>query len=293
MPKFTVTGSTGNMGGKIIRQLLDLGVEPGDIRASAREPSKARQWQQMGLDVRKGDYADPKTLLSAFADTEHLLLISGDQIGARVPLHRNAVEAAKKVGVNHIVYTSAISFQNLPAGTTQSPLEHDHRQTEEIILGAGIPYTILRNSIYAEAFLSGPVSAAANGVYVTCYEDAELSSVCSDDLARGAAIALSEPGHLNQIYEIAAPSTWRMSEALELARRLSGKPIEQHTVPVDRMKEILIGNGVPEGAVDMIIGMNMMVASSQLTLTSPDLSNLLGHPPTPIEKVMRRMLNIE
>lgn len=292
MPKYTITGSTGNMGGKIIRQLLAIGVQPTDIRACARDTGKAETWLKLGLEVRQADYSHPETLPAAYADTEHLLIISGNQIGARVPLHKNAIDAARKAGVKHIVYTSAISFQNLPADTSQSLLERDHRQTEEFILGTGIPYTILRNSIYAEAFLNGPVSAVSTGVYQTCYDDAELSSACSDDLARAAAAALSQTGHINHIYEIAAPSTWRMSEALEIVRRLSGKAIEQQTLTVEKMKANLLANGVPTGVVDMIIGMNMMVASGQLTLTSPDLSNLLGEPPTPLETVIKRMMSI-
>ncbi len=103
MPKYTVTGATGQFGNLVIENLLKQGVPAQDIRASVRDAAKASHHQARGIDVRRGDFDDPEALRNAFAGTEHLLIISTDQIGRRVEQHRRAVQAAKEAGVQRIV----------------------------------------------------------------------------------------------------------------------------------------------------------------------------------------------
>jgi uncharacterized protein YbjT (DUF2867 family) len=56
-----VTGATGNVGGSVVRQLLEAGE---NIRALTRDPGAARL--PAGVDVVGGDLADPSTLAGAF-----------------------------------------------------------------------------------------------------------------------------------------------------------------------------------------------------------------------------------
>ena len=59
MPKIAVTGATGQLGNLVIERLLKRGVQPGDIRASVRDVSKAGNLQAQGIDVRRGNFDDP------------------------------------------------------------------------------------------------------------------------------------------------------------------------------------------------------------------------------------------
>lgn len=53
-----VTGANGQLGQDIIRQLLDK-VNADQIVASVREPQRAITLRSMGVQIRKGDFADP------------------------------------------------------------------------------------------------------------------------------------------------------------------------------------------------------------------------------------------
>ena len=63
-------------------------------------------------------------------------------IGARVPQHKAAIEAAKRAGAEHIAYTSIVN----PGPENPAAVAAEHRETEEAILASGLAYTFLRNN---------------------------------------------------------------------------------------------------------------------------------------------------
>ncbi len=111
-----VTGAAGNLGRRVVELLLE--AKAGPIIATTRAPEKLADFAKRGVEVRKADFNDPKTLKAAFAGAERLLLIStGDLFpdGARLRQHRAAVEAAVDAKVKHVIYTSAPSPYPTPA----------------------------------------------------------------------------------------------------------------------------------------------------------------------------------
>jgi len=288
MPKITVTGATGQMGNLVIANLLKRGVAPQDLRASVREVGKAAHHQEKGIDVRRGDFDDPQALKDAFRDTEHLLLISTDKIGNRVEQHRRAVQAAKEAGVKHIAYTSVV---DMGSGDASNPIAMDHRATEQIIRDSGIPYTFLRNSFYAEYMIDPVIQALARGVYVSSAGDAKLGAVARADLAEAAAVVLSQPGHANKIYDLTYPHAWDFQEAVQIVSRVSGKPLAYQPVTDEQMTQILQQAGLPEAMVQMAVGMNRSLRAGHLAKATPDLEQVLGHPVTSLEELVRQALS--
>jgi uncharacterized protein YbjT (DUF2867 family) len=60
------------------------------------------------VEARMFDYTQPKNLIVALQGVDKLLLISGNEIGQRLPQHKAVVEAAEKAGVKQIFYTSIL-----------------------------------------------------------------------------------------------------------------------------------------------------------------------------------------
>lgn len=105
--KINVTAATGQLGTKAVHALLEQGVAADDIVVSVRSPQKADEFAQKGITVRHADYEKPDTLVTAFRDTDILLLIpSSAPVEPRVMQHYHALEAAKSTGVNRIVFAS-------------------------------------------------------------------------------------------------------------------------------------------------------------------------------------------
>ena len=276
MSVITVTGANGHLGRLVIQHLLDKGVEPANLRASVRDVAKAADLKARGLDVRHGDYDDPASLHSAFAGSDALLIISTDQVGKRIPQHLNAVRAAREAGVKHVAYTSLVKAVIDPKTGAEAPLAVEHRATEKAIFESGMPYTILRNSFYSE-FLIGPVlQTLASGVYRSSVGDVPLGCAPRTDYAEATAEVLLQPGHENHVYELTAPQAWTLAAAVQVIRRVSGKPFHYESAADAPGSE----------------GMNPLIRAGMLSLVAPDLEKLLGHPIIPLEEQVRTLLKV-
>lgn len=99
-----VTGASGQLGRAVLRSLLKQGQTR--LIGTTRSPEKLADFAQKGVEIRAADFDQPDGLAEAFKGASRLLLISGTEAGARVQQHKNAIDAAKKAGVKHIVYTS-------------------------------------------------------------------------------------------------------------------------------------------------------------------------------------------
>jgi NAD(P)H dehydrogenase (quinone) len=75
------------------------------IVALVRSPQKA---SGLGVEVRELDFSKPDKLVTSLKGIDNLLLISSNEMGQRAKQHVNIIEAAKKAGVQWIVYTSLL-----------------------------------------------------------------------------------------------------------------------------------------------------------------------------------------
>src|ERR687895_2571871 len=105
----TVTGATGKLGRFVVAALLERGVPADQIVAAVRNPAAAADLAGRGVQVRAADYDRPDTLAEALAGTDRLLLISGSEVGRRLPQHQNVIAAAVAAGVDLIAYTSILN----------------------------------------------------------------------------------------------------------------------------------------------------------------------------------------
>ena len=125
MTTYAVTGSTGHLGRLVVQELLARGVPATEVVALARTPEKAAT---LGVPVRPVDYSDPATLPEALAGVDVLLLVSGNEVGKRLPQHTAVIEAAKAAGVQRVAYTSIAN-----ADDSANPLAPEHKATEEAL----------------------------------------------------------------------------------------------------------------------------------------------------------------
>jgi NAD(P)H dehydrogenase (quinone) len=147
MTVIAVTGASGKLGGATIRFLLERKVAPRRIAAVVRDPAKVADLAAQGVEVRRGDYTDPRSLEDAFRGIDKLLFISTNVVGEeRMLHHRNVVNAARAAGVRHVVYTSVIK----PAPDAKFAAAPGHFHTEALVRESGLRYTFFRNNLYAD-----------------------------------------------------------------------------------------------------------------------------------------------
>lgn len=264
-----ITGATGQLGRLVIARLKEK-LPAGAIVALARSPEKAGD---LGVAVRAFTYDAPDAATLAGVDT--LLLISGSEIGKRVPQHQAVIAAAKQAGVGRIVYTSL-----LRADTTPISLGTEHRATEQALIASGIPYTLLRNGWYIENYAAGVQGALAHGALIGSAGEGRIAAAARADYADAAVAVLTGTGHDGKTYELAGDTAFTLADlAAELSRQ-TGREIPYRNLPQADYAAALAAAGVPAPFNDALAAWDVDTANGALFDDGRTLSNLIGHPTT-------------
>lgn len=268
-----ITGATGHLGRLVIDTLKRKAVDA-NIIALARSPEKAAD---LGVAVREADYDRPETLDRALAGVDTLLLISSSEVGKRVAQHRNAIEAAKRAGVQRIVYTSL-----LHADTSTLSLADEHSATETELKASGVAYTILRNGWYTENYTGSISGALAGGALLGSAGDGKISSATRLDYAEAAAAVLTGEGHEGRTYELAGEEAWTLGDLAAEISRQTGQTIPYTNLPAAEYTKVLTSVGLPEWLAHAIAGWDVAAAQGALFDDSRQLSELIGRPTAPL-----------
>jgi len=275
--KIGVTGATGQLGRLVVEQ-LKAKVSADSIVALVRTPEKAAE---LGVEARAFDYTKPEGLVASLKGIDKLLLISGNEIGQRLPQHKAVIEAAKQVGVKLFVYTSL-----LHADTSTLGLAGEHLSTENILKASGLTYTILRNGWYTENYTGSAKGAIGAGAFIGAAGDGKIASAARADYAEAAAVVLAGAGHENKIYELSGDTAYTLTELAAEISRQTGKTIPYNNLTEAEYAGILKSFGLPEGLAQMLADSDTGASKGGLFDDSKVLSKLIGRPTTPLAKVL-------
>lgn len=275
--KIGVTGATGQLG-RLVVDKLKAKVAAESIVALVRTPEKAAD---LGVEARVFDYTQPENLVAALQGVDKLLLISGNEIGQRLPQHKAVIEAAKQAGVKQIFYTSI-----LHADTSSLGLAGEHIATESAIKASGLVYTILRNGWYTENYTGSAKGAVGAGAFIGCAGDGKIASAARVDCAEAAAVILAGEGHENKIYELAGDEAYTLAELAAEISLQTGKNIPYNNLTETQYADILKSFGLPEGVANMLADSDTGASMGDLFDNTKQLSALIGRPTIPLAKVL-------
>ena len=268
-----ITGATGQLGTLVIRHLRAK-APLAQIIALARTPAKVGN---LGVQVRQADYDQTRTLDAALVGVDTLLLISGSDVGQRIAQHGNVVEAAKKVGVKHLVYTSVLHADTSPLGVAD-----EHRATEVAIKDAGIPFTFLRNAWYVENQTRLIPLALASGAWLGSAKEARFSSTPRSDYAEATAAVLAGERHAGKTYELGSDDPFTLGDLAAEVSRQTGKTIPYQDLPQAEYAAALQRAGVNPWFAQALSNSEALAIEGALFDDSRQLSALLGRPTTPL-----------
>lgn len=275
-----LTGATGTTGGSLARLLIERGVP---FRALVRDPGRAADLRRPGVELVKGDLAVPGTLDAAMAGVTRLFLLSG-MATDQARIQQNAVMAAKRAGVGHVVKVSAIG-----AGR-DSPLklDRDHAEVEGALVGSGMAYTILRAHSFMQNLLTQTTAIAAKGEFYDCTGDGAVARVDTRDIAFVAAEVLTDgQQHEGRTYELTGPRAITNAEAADVLADAIGRPVSYVDLPEDAIRAALIDMGIPTWLADDRIALNAMYREGHGAAVSDAVSRILNRPATNFAKFAR------
>lgn len=266
------TAASGQLGRLVIAELLKR-VPAELIVAAVRDPGRVADLADQGVLVRHADYNDPASLDQAFEGASKVLLISSNDLGNRVPQHRNVIDAAVRARVGLLAYTSV-----LHADTSTLGLAPEHRATEDAVRAAGVPYTLLRNGWYVENYTGALGGAVAHGALAGSAGEGRIAAAARADYAEAAAVVLTTVGPVEQVYELAGDSGFTLSELAAEVSRQAGKNIPYHNLPQQDYLGLLLQIGLPAPLAELVADADAQAAKGALFDDSKVMSKLIGRP---------------
>lgn len=280
----TVTGASGQLGRLVIEELLQQ-LPPAQIRAAVRNPDRVRDLAARGIEVRYADYSLPETLDAALQGTDKLLLISSSEVGRRFPQHKAVIDAAKRVGVKFLVYTSILHADDSPMG-----LAREHRETEALVKSSGIDFVLLRNGWYTENYTAGIAAALQHGVLLGSAADGLIASAARADYAAAAATVLTRADQAGRVYELAGDASYTLTDLAAEISRQTGKTVTYQNLPEAAFKAALLDAGVPEAIAGLLAESDIGASKGGLFDDARQLGQLIGRPTTPLATMVKAVL---
>src|SRR5690606_5555803 len=215
--------------------------------------------------------------VAAFSGMDRVLIVSTDELaapGRRLAQHKNAVEAAVKAGVKHIIYTSMPN-----PGRSLVSFAPDHLGTEEAIKASGLPYTILRNAWYSDNYLASMPHNLETGNWYTAMGAGRVSNISRDDCALAAATVLAAPPAGNRILTLAEEASLGAADIAAIVSDASGKPLNVLDVSDEQLRQGLQAAGLPDFVTAMLVSADANIRAGNFDIVSNDFEAVTGRKP--------------
>jgi NAD(P)H dehydrogenase (quinone) len=270
-----VTGSTGRVGGLVARRLESAGHP---MRLLVRDPHRAPQIH--GAQVQTAEYGNPEALAEGLGKGDRVFMVSlwigGD---TRIELHRSFIEAAAKADVAQLVY---LSFINAGPNAIFSHAR-EHGATEDMLKASGVPWTSIRNSMYADDI---PGWFDPDGVAREPGDEARMSFSYRPELADVIAVTLTKPGHDGKIYNITTPQSVSMRELAQIATEVTGEAYDYQPISDDEWMQRWKAQGRPEWALEAGLTSYEAIRAGELDIVSDDYEKVTGRKAATIAQVI-------
>jgi len=285
MTTYLVTGASGQLGRLTVHALLERGITPSDVVATARDTDAVADLAALGVVVRRADYTDPASLKEAFVGVDRVLLVSSSAVGERGVQHAHVIEAAKEAGVELLGYTSITH-----ADTAEMVLAGEHRQTEDLLAASGLPVVLLRNSWYLENYTGQVATALEHGVVLGAAGEGRVSAATRADFAAAAAAALVAEDQAGRVYELGGDTAFTLAEYAAALSAGSGTEVAYRDLSAAELTTALVGAGLPEPYAAILADSDLGLARGELLADTGDLAGLIGRPTTTLDEAIRAAL---
>lgn len=266
--KILVTGASGNIGSTLI-QALRQSARAADVVAAVHAGGRSVD----GVASRTVDFADVRSLQNAMdgVGTLFLLLPLAETM---VSWTRNAVDAAKKAGVKHIVRLSGVGAEpNSPYLILRS-----HGEADDYVKASGIAYTILQPVSFMQNFINyNSQSIKQDGAFYQAQADAKVSFIDVRDIADVAAAVLQNPAtHSGKTYTLTGPQALSNDEVAVRIADATGTPVNYISVPPEAAIQAMQNMGMPQWNVDALASLNELIRKGHSSQVTGDVAAVLG-----------------
>ena len=312
-----ITGATGFVGWHVARKLLDRACS---VRALARDPKRLRELD--GVEAVQGDLRDPASLERAAQGCSVVYHVAADyrlwapdpeeMFRSNVAGTRCMLEAARKAGVERVVYTSTVGCVGMPAGESgdettpvsieemSGPYKRSKFLAEQIALefaGKGFPVVIVNPTapVGDHDFKPTPTGKIVVDFLrgaMPAYLDTGLNLVDVQDVAEGHLLAC-ERGKVGERYILGAENM-TLQQIFEKLGALTGRKAPAMRIPyavayaagVASTAWARVAGGEPRAPLD-----GVKMARKKMWVKHDKAARELGYRPGPAREALQRAVN--
>lgn len=258
-----VIGSSGKTGRRVVSRLTERGIP---VRRGSRHAEPAFDWE------------DSRTWAPAVRGARAIYLTYAPDLAVpgAVDAVRLLTDLAREAGVQQVALLSGRG-------------EAEAQAAELVVRESGIPWTILRCAWFAQNFsehfllesvVAGEVALPAGNVPEP-FVDAE-------DIADVAVATLTEPGHLDRLYELTGPQLLTFAEAVQEIAVATGRAIHFQPISGPAYRAALEEAELPPELVWLIDYLFSSVLDGRNAALAHGVQEALGRPPRAFADYVRR-----
>jgi uncharacterized protein YbjT (DUF2867 family) len=272
MAMVLILGATGMFGSRVLRETAARGAR---VRALVRSASRAADLDVDGVEIAVGDLDDPSSLDDAFSGVDSVFVVSpmDDRIEVR---ELAALEAARRAGVRRVVKLyGAVRHRG-------DSLDVLHQASIDAIRESGLSWALVSpNSVMETSLFSQAEAVKQAGALFGSSGDGRVGLIAADDVARAAAVVLTERDESGVNYELTGPAALTMSEIAAIMSDVLGRTITYQDMSEDEFRTLLIEEGgMPAEVVDIQVIVHFAAwKRGDADLVTDTYRDLTGHPP--------------
>lgn len=248
-----VLGGTGKTGRRVAERLTDRGLP---VRIGSRSAQPPFSWD------------DPATWAPALDGVGAVYVSYYPDLAA--PGAVEAVGSFAKVAV-----ANGVRRLVLLAGRGEPEAE----EAEQAVLASGADVTILRatwfSQNFSESFLLEPVQ---QGVIALPAGDTPEPFVDVEDIADVAVAALTEDGHIGQLYELTGPRLLTFAQVAEEIAGATGRSIRYVPISIEQYAAAAAKQGLPREVIEMLRYLFGVVLDGRNAHLADGVQRALGRP---------------
>lgn len=267
MPSILVTGSTGNVGEGVVRELIRRDA---CVRSAVR-PGRTTT-PLPGVETVAFDFEQPTTFAAALQGVDRVFLMRPPHMSDAAAM-RPFIDAMAAFGVRHVVFLSV-------QGAGTNPFV-PHHGIERMLKRSRVGWTLLRPSFFMQNLSTTHLDDVRDlDRIIVPAGRGRTNFIDVDDIAEAAAITLTAPGHVGKAYELTGSDALTYSEVAEILSQACGRTISYQAPSAREFKKHMRAAG---HASEFITVTSMIYALARFGLaagTTDELEHLIGRKPT-------------
>lgn len=215
------------------------------------------------------DWDDRSTWRSALEGADAAYVVYSPDLA--VPAAPDALTAftalARELGLRRLVLLSGRG-------------EQEAQRCEAIVADAGLEWTVVRASWFAQNFDEGAFAEMVRAGEVALPVDTVREPFIDvDDIADVAVAALTEEGHDGRVHEVTGPRLMTFAEAVAEIAQAAGRDVRFVTIPARAFREGLEQAGLPADQIELLGYLFTEVLDGRNASLADGVQRALGRPP--------------